>query len=106
MLAKVVVLSALAEELRLSQPSSMLTIEYGTYSNNLTKKTTDLSNLQCTIQNYPNRVISALGDKLFFSAQFCKQKAIKIMQVVLVSEYCQVSRGMWSRQFFNRPNVL
>jgi len=41
------------------------------------KKKTDLSNLQftCTL----NPVISALGDKLFFCAQFCKRKAIKIM---------------------------
>jgi len=32
-----------------------------------------------TIQNYPNHVISALGDKMFFRVQFCKHKAIKIM---------------------------
>jgi len=43
------------------------------------QKTTDLSDLQCTIQNYPNHVIFALGDKMFFRAQFCKHKAIKIM---------------------------
>jgi len=43
------------------------------------QKTTDLSNLQCTIQNYPNHVISALGDKLFFCAQFCTLQVIKIM---------------------------
>ena len=33
----------------------------------------DFSNPQCTIQNYPNHVISALGDKLFFCVQFCTQ---------------------------------
>ena len=58
----------------------MLTIEYWTHDNNL-EKTTDFSNPQCTIQNYPNCIIiiSELGDKLFFCAQFCKHKAIKIM---------------------------
>jgi len=43
------------------------------------KKTTDSSDLQCTIQNYPNHVISALGDKIFSRAQFCEHKVIKIM---------------------------
>jgi len=32
-----------------------------------------------TIQNYPNHVISALGDKMFFRVQFYKHKVIKIM---------------------------
>ena len=39
----------------------MLTKEYWTHDNNLTK-TTALSDLQCTIQNYPNHAISALDD--------------------------------------------
>jgi len=45
----------------------------------LAEKTTDLDDRQFTIQNYPNHVISALGDKMFFRAQFCKHKAIKMM---------------------------
>ena len=35
----------------------------------LKKKKNDLSNLQCTIQNYPNHVISALGDNFYFRVQ-------------------------------------
>jgi len=37
-----------------------------------------LSDLQCTIQNYPNHIFSALGDKMFFRVQFCNTKRSKV----------------------------
>ena len=43
------------------------------------KQLTDLSDLQCTVHNYPNHVICALGDNLFFHGQVYKCVAIKMM---------------------------
>jgi len=82
----------------------MLTIEYWTHNNNLAKKTTNLSNLQCTIQNYPNRVISALGDNLFFCVQFCKHKAkimlLKAKELSHEKKFSYLLTGFANARFF------
>ena len=39
------------------------------------QKITDLGDLQCTIHNYLNHIISALGDNLLFHGQVCECEA-------------------------------
>jgi len=64
-----------------------------------------MSDLQCTIQNYPNHVTSALGDKMFLHAQFCKHKAIKIM-LLKAKEFSHVKNFLISANRVCKRKVL